>query len=298
LPTIQRFSSSRLTRRPPAQWCYASADLPDSWKGDLVKPDLEGFSCPGYTQSDLVVTGAASSQFGSGQVQTTVWVMKTAEMVRLDEKRLSPIELQCTRRGYEEAASASAGAIRLVSVSRLTGFPRVAPYTRATRVVYDQKADGQTTRLFDDLIDLSRGRIEVGLSLTAPYADRGAVKRFEVALAKLLAGRATPPKIIGFLIPANALLGAKSGRTYTFGGIRLKLDKLDGIDNTGVISTLLAPDTLACEATLVGQPLRGTGKGGCRWQLPDTAKGKQLVVVATVTLQGATAKHKVRLKVE
>jgi hypothetical protein len=49
----------------------------------------------------------------------------------------------------------------------------------------------------------------------------------------------------------------------------------------------LTPQRLTCTATLGGKRLRGTA---CRWVLPRTAAGKQLVVVITATYRDATGR--------
>jgi hypothetical protein len=56
-----------------------------------------------------------------------------------------------------------------------------------------------------------------------------------------------------------------------------------------MLAYLLPPDTVTCNATLNGAELTGTGKGGCRWQLPADSKGEHLLVTAQVTLgEGGT----------
>jgi hypothetical protein len=47
----------------------------------------------------------------------------------------------------------------------------------------------------------------------------------------------------------------------------------------------VTPERMTCSATLGGKRLRGTS---CRWSLPRTAAGKQLVVRITATYKGAT----------
>jgi len=43
-----------------------------------------------------------------------------------------------------------------------------------------------------------------------------------------------------------------------------------------------------CVARLGGRPLRGSGKGGCTFKLPENAKGKRLRVSLVVTYGGIT----------
>jgi hypothetical protein len=60
-----------------------------------------------------------------------------------------------------------------------------------------------------------------------------------------------------------------------------------GRDNTGPVYLTRPPDSITCTATLAGQPIAGSGKGGCHWQLPAEASRKQLLVTAQLTLLGA-----------
>ena len=45
-----------------------------------------------------------------------------------------------------------------------------------------------------------------------------------------------------------------------------------------------------CLATLGGKPIRGTGRGGCTFELPRSAKRKRLVVTFFVTYRGNTGR--------
>jgi hypothetical protein len=51
--------------------------------------------------------------------------------------------------------------------------------------------------------------------------------------------------------------------------------------------TVLAP-SYRCVAQLAGKLLRGTGRGGCTFKLPQNAKGKRLAVKLFVTYKGVT----------
>jgi hypothetical protein len=58
--------------------------------------------------------------------------------------------------------------------------------------------------------------------------------------------------------------------------------------------TLQTGDTMAaarlnCRATLAGKRLRGTGRGGCTFRLPASAKRKRLVVEVTAAPAGGEA---------
>jgi len=264
-------------------------DLPRvsaTWKGGIVKPTVEGDSCGGAKNSDLVLTGAASSSFTSanGTIDSDVWVLQTEQMVRLDDQRQPPaaVEVRCLRGSYSGSKSYT-----VASVSRLP-LPRLGEYTDAYRVVLDYPGakKGETTRVVDDYIDVNVGRVEASLFVEFAYPDRNEVKPIELELAKLLLARSTPPKIIGYqLVGANS---PTAGSGYTFGpGLSLRPDKVHGRDNTGPVYLTRPPDSITCTATLAGQPIAGSGKGGCQWQLPADAAGKPLVVTAQLTLLGA-----------
>jgi hypothetical protein len=280
------------------------ADLADpAWKGGLVKPVLKSRSVPGDTLPEVVVTGAAASSFESylGLVDTTVWVLRTTQMVQLDRQRLASVPaLESVRSNYKDAPPA----LRLVSVRWIAGFPRVAPYTRAVRVVLDLTLKGKTMRMIEDWINLFKDRAEISLSVIADYRERNAVKAAEIKLAKLLVARATPPKVLGYTLELEQPLVLKAGSSYTFGrGLRLRLDKILGsgdtwVDNTGPAWVGLAPQSLSCTATLGGEPIAGTGKGGCRWQIPVTAAGQRFVVVAKAMLMGAQTTIDVPMLIE
>jgi hypothetical protein len=261
--------------------------LPNPWKGGALKANVTGETCPNYKESDLVVTGAASTNFQSGNaidVASDIWVLQTAGMAQLDSQRQpsTAVELKCVRSSY---AGEDTSKFRLVSASRLA-FPHVAPYTDAVRVVYDWTTDGQTTRLIHDYVSLAKDRVEINLFVGTAYSVRNGAKALEASIARLLVSRATPPKIIGYSLPSESF-SATPGGSYTFGGLMLKLDKVNGMTNTGPISVGLPPETLSCTATIGGAPVVGTGKGGCHWQIPSSASGKQLIVLAHVTLMRA-----------
>ena len=265
------------------------SDLPKlsaGWAGGKVEPVTEGDPCLGARQSDLVLTGVSSRSVRTGNdliLGSTVWVLQNSEMVKLDQLRQPPtsVRLACARKVFADAPAP----VRLVSVTKLP-FPRIGASTSAARVVYDYTAKGETTRLIRDYVDISNGRVEASLTVQTAYSVRDAARTLEISLARLMAVRATPSKIIGYSY-SNETMSATAGAAYTFGGLTLKLDKVLGLENTGSISIRLSPDTMTCTATLAGKPLPATAKNGCRWLIPADATGGRLVVTAHVTLMGA-----------
>lgn len=73
-----------------------------------------------------------------------------------------------------------------------------------------------------------------------------------------------------------------AGSTFQAPVVRIKLS--DG-------TTILAP-AYRCVAQLGGKLLRGSGRGGCTFKLPKTAKGKRLLVTLFVTYKGVTDEFK------
>jgi hypothetical protein len=162
------------------------------WKGGARKPDLSsGPACPNYNpkQSDLVLTGAAHTEFAQAALDfdSEADVLQTARMVRLDWQRsvLSPGVLPCLR---SYAAKSAPAHTRIVSIERLA-FPHVATYSAAFRLVSDVGSSGSTVRVLADIALVGRGRTEVVLTTTAPYAARVPVRAAEIRLARILAAR-------------------------------------------------------------------------------------------------------------
>lgn len=94
---------------------------------------------------------------------------------------------------------------------------------------------------------------------------------------------AAGPNILGVLVQATPQFGPQAGKPFSINPISLKLPP-----SGEPVSILPSPDTYSCAAKLKGTRLSGSGKGGCTWNLPRNARGKLLVVVVTVTYQGAS----------
>jgi hypothetical protein len=78
---------------------------------------------------------------------------------------------------------------------------------------------------------------------------------------------------IASLQPRFAPAAPRAGRAFSVAGVTAVLETDESVRAT----------SFRCQATLGGRALRGTGPGGCRFALPRTAKGKQLVVAITAT---------------
>jgi hypothetical protein len=169
------------------------ADLGGSgWKGGVkavAKPDP--ISCPGFSpkQSDLVVTGAAASEWQNQgtDVSSEADVLQTAAMVRLDWSRtIRPGLLKCLAGAF--TGSGGGTTVTPVSTQKIA-FPQVAPMTAAYRVVAKVTQSGQTVRVVSDVILLGKGRSEASITFVGPEAGKAAMVEAERRVARIVAGR-------------------------------------------------------------------------------------------------------------
>jgi hypothetical protein len=168
------------------------SDLGAGWTGGRVKPDLTSqVSCASYHPkvSDLVVTGAAESQFrGTGiALANEVEIFRTAAMVDRDWRRsVVPAAVPCLRRTLTKGLGTQA---KVLSFGRIP-FPKIGTHSAAFRGVVAVSALGQTVRVLLDIVLVGRGRTEISLDATAPAAAARAVSASERRLARKLAARA------------------------------------------------------------------------------------------------------------
>jgi hypothetical protein len=167
------------------------SDLGAGWTGGRIKPDLTSqVTCASYHPkvSDLVVTGAAASQFrGTGiALVNEVEVFRTAAMVDRDWRRsIVPAAVPCLRAKLTEGLG---GRAKVLSFRRIP-FPRVTAHTAAFRGIVAVSALGQTVRVLLDIVLMGKGRTEISLDATAPAATAGVVSAAERRLARKLAAR-------------------------------------------------------------------------------------------------------------
>jgi hypothetical protein len=168
------------------------SDLGAGWTGGRVKPDLTSqVSCASYHPkvSDLVVTGAAESQFrGTGLVLANeVEIFRTAAMVDRDWRRsIVPAAVPCLRRTLTKGLGTQA---KVLSFGRIP-FPKVGTHSAAFRGIVVVSALGQTVRVLLDIVLVGRGRTEISLDATAPASGARVVSAAERRLARKLAARA------------------------------------------------------------------------------------------------------------
>jgi hypothetical protein len=168
-------------------------DFGGDWSGGATKPDLSADTgCADWNpkQSDLLVTGAAATSYKAPgmQIDTEVHVLKSSAMVRLDWQRtiVAPRMLSCLREGF--AKEVTAAGTEVVSVKRLP-FPRLTSQTTAFQALIDITRNGSTGRLMVDIVVIGKGRSELTLVTSAPYAAQAAVKAGEVRVARILTAR-------------------------------------------------------------------------------------------------------------
>ena len=168
------------------------SDLGAGWTGGRIKPDLTSqVSCASYHPkvSDLVVTGAAESQFrGTGIVLANeVEIFRTSAMVDRDWRRsIVPAAVPCLRRTLTKGLGTQA---KVLSFGRIP-FPKVGTHSAAFRGIVAVSALGQTVRVLLDIVLVGKGRTEISLDATAPAAAARAVSAAERRLARTVAARA------------------------------------------------------------------------------------------------------------
>ncbi len=163
------------------------------WKGGPKKPDLKpDYTCVDYDPKQTVVTtGAAESDFSAGldEVDVEADILQTPEMVLLDWKRSVRVPglLPCLRGTFAKGLPAGE---KLVSIVKLP-FPHVAPMTAVFRVLIDATVkEGDTLRLYFDVVLVGRGRTEITLFRSGLAAAASKDKPDEIRLVRLLASRA------------------------------------------------------------------------------------------------------------
>ncbi|HEY3185619.1 MAG TPA: hypothetical protein VGJ77_22435 [Gaiellaceae bacterium] len=162
------------------------------WKGKVTavaKP--EPLSCPGFSpkQSDLVVTGAAASEWQNQatNISSEADILQTAGMVRLDWSRtIRPPLVKCLAKAF--TGSSGGTTVTAVSAQKIA-FPQVAPLTAAYRVVAEVSDSGQTVRVVSDVILLGKGRSEATLTFLGPEAGKAAMVAAERRIARIVASR-------------------------------------------------------------------------------------------------------------
>ncbi len=166
-----------------------AADIGPGWKGGAKQPDLNPDSPCAMKRSDLVLTGAARSEFKTqgAAITSESNVLQSPAMVTAEWQRSihSATFMACARRAYMKSDEAN---VKVVSFTKLA-FPKLTRYSARYRVLADYGTSGNTVRVLVDLIFLGQGRSEISLIVSTPYADRAAADGAERRLAQILVRR-------------------------------------------------------------------------------------------------------------
>lgn len=171
------------------------ADLSKTgWTGGAIKPDLSpGPVCANFDpkQSDLVVTGAAESDWKANNLEldTEAQVLQSVAMVEADWQRTvaDPKALPCTVEQIKKNFSGPKA--KFVSLTRIP-FPALGSHARAFVTRVDVVSGGKTVPIAIEDVLLTKGRTEISLSSTTAGSLVSAVASADVGLAKLLLSRA------------------------------------------------------------------------------------------------------------
>ena len=109
--------------------------------------------------------------------------------------------------------------------------------------------------------------------------QEGPGTQFDVAPTDSLFAYVLSPPHIDAIRPSFSPAAPRAGATFKVNSVRMQFE-------TGELAVASA---FTCRATLAGKRVRGTGRGGCTFKLPKTAKGKRFVLTMTATATGGKA---------
>lgn len=107
----------------------------------------------------------------------------------------------------------------------------------------------------------------------------GASNQTDVAPGDVYFPYTLSPPHIDAIRPRFSPAAPRAGSTFRLNSVQLQFE-------TSESATAAA---FTCRATLAGRGIRGTGRGGCTFKLPKTAKGKRFVITITATATGGKA---------
>jgi hypothetical protein len=167
-----------------------ATDLLSGWKRMPVTSG-EDSKCPGFDPdfSAYTITGKASSLFaqpGGGAVLSAVEVYKTrAQAIGDFRTGAKPAFAKCIRHAFEtEIARGTGGTAKTIS-SRMVPAPRVGERSALYRLVGTVTLQGQTIRVYMDVLAFQRGRSITAL-LSTGFGGR---IRGQTTLARVIAAR-------------------------------------------------------------------------------------------------------------
>jgi hypothetical protein len=166
-----------------------ASDLGAGWKGGALKYDLNQDIPCAMKRSDLMLTGAARSEFKAqgALVISESNVLQSRAMVAADWQRSvgSDTFMACVGKAYTKQGGPNT---RVVSFKKIA-FPKLSQYTTRYRMLADYGEPGASVRVLVDMIFLARGRTEISFVLSTPYADRAAADVVERRLAQTVVRR-------------------------------------------------------------------------------------------------------------
>ena len=130
----------------------------------------------------------------------------------------------------------------------------------------------------------SVNRSELGTTTSFAFYVRtrmqeGPGTQFDVAPTASLFPYTLSPPHIDAIRPGFSPAAPRAGTTFKVNSVRIQFE-------TGEVAVASA---FTCRATLAGKRIRGTGRGGCTFKLPKTAKGRRFVLTMTATAAGGKA---------
>jgi hypothetical protein len=109
--------------------------------------------------------------------------------------------------------------------------------------------------------------------------QEGPGSQFDVAPTGSLFPYALSPPHIEAIRARFSAAAPRAGSTFKVNSVQLQFETAE----------IAAAAAVTCRATLSGKRIRGTGRGGCTFKLPKTAKGKRFVITMTVAAAGGRA---------
>lgn len=130
----------------------------------------------------------------------------------------------------------------------------------------------------------SVNRSEVGATSSFAFFVRtrmqeGPGNQFDVAPTDTYLRYALSPPHIDAIRPRFSPAAPRAGSTFRLTSVQLRFETAE----SGIAAAF------TCRVTLAGKRIRGTGRGGCTFKLPKTAKGKRFAITITATATGGRA---------
>lgn len=247
----------------------ASARVADHNPVEVTDPTGDGNGAPD-------ITGVTVANDHSGTILFVVEVANRTDFVARDEVLISVDTDRSAATGSPERGGGIDYRLRIDATSsdferwNGTGF-EPAPRT-TVRVAW---VNGYVA---------SVNRSELGATTSIAFSVRtrmqeGPGNQFDVAPTDSLFAYALSPPHIDAIRPSFSRAAPRAGATFKVNSVRIQFETAE----------LAVASAFTCRATLAGKRIRGTGRSGCTFKLPKTAKGKRFVLTMTATAAGGKA---------